>query len=60
MDFTREEIEHADLVLVVNKDGSYKWSSHRSTMEVTNMLRNISHEIWLGKGRTVKEKGETT
>lgn len=48
MDFTREEIEDAALVLVVDEDGAYKWSSHKSNIQVADMLHKIALEVGTG------------
>lgn len=42
MEFTREEIEDAALVLVVDEDGAHKWSSNKADEEVAQMLEDIA------------------
>lgn len=43
--WTKGEIESADLVLTVDKDGRAKWSANRSSAEVAKVLRDLADEI---------------
>lgn len=45
MSFTAKEIESADLVVVVDSRGRCKWSSHRSTADVSLALRQLAQLI---------------
>lgn len=45
MDFTRQELEDAALLLVVDERGHYKWVSTRSDPEVVAELRAIATRI---------------
>ena len=56
MDFTREELENADLLLVVDSEGNYRYSSHRSDREIIKMLRSIA---WKVGSKVVTEEGRS-
>jgi hypothetical protein len=45
MTITSTEIEGAALVLLVTEDGSYRWSSSHSDVEVAQMLEGIADEL---------------
>lgn len=42
---TQELLDEADLVVVVGRDGSAKWSSHRDKPEVVSALRQLAEQI---------------
>ena len=48
MEFTREEIETAALVLVVDSEGNFKWSSTKPDVDVANMLHAVALEVGTG------------
>lgn len=45
MDLTQELLDRADLVVVVDRDGLFEWSAHRSSAEVANVLHTIADAI---------------
>lgn len=47
MDFTRSELEGAELLLVIDPEGAYRWSSDRTHEEVGLALRTVSIEVSL-------------
>jgi hypothetical protein len=46
MDWSREELEQADLVLTVDSKGQYRWSSMHTDDEVAVMLATIAQTVW--------------
>lgn len=45
--FAREELELAALLLVVDDDGNFRWSSDKTPELVGRMLRQISYDVSL-------------
>lgn len=45
MEFTRDELERAHLIVVVDNLGFFKWSSKRPNPEAALMLRRIAEDI---------------
>lgn len=45
MEFTKQEMVGADLVVLVDPEGLVKWSSHRDRDDVVDMLRGIADSI---------------
>lgn len=58
MEFTRSELERAHLLLVVDRDGNYRYSAYRSDTEIVAQLRKIAdqleHKIEIGHDRKVQ------
>lgn len=45
MDFTKKELEEAALILIVDSEGKYKWSSHKEPWQVKRVLRGVALAI---------------
>lgn len=45
MEITRDEFESAALVVIVKDDGTFQWSSHKSTEQVAIALSGIAEEV---------------
>ena len=43
--WSKREIEQADLVVVVDKEGNYSWSANRSNTEVIGFLAGLIQDI---------------
>lgn len=45
MTVTQSDMDAVDLVMLVNGDGTYRWSSTRSNAECAAVLRNIADDM---------------
>jgi hypothetical protein len=45
MTFTRDQLEQAELLVVVDPLGNYRWSSERSADEVADYLERLAEDL---------------
>lgn len=43
--FTRDELESAELLVVVDAAGNYRWSSNRTSDDVADYLERLAEDL---------------